>query len=84
MSSIINYIRSLAPKTEEDMIDEIKTRIENAENIKEIKKIINEATQPYDYIQIQRDILTRFGIGYKIPDIKKLLNIKELLSLNEL
>lgn len=78
-SSLINYIQSLAPKTEADMVDEIKTRIEDAENIKDIKKIISEVTQPYDYTQIQSDILTRFGIAYKIPDIKKLLNIKELL-----
>lgn len=78
---VINYLQTLEPKTEDEQVEEIKDAIMNEElnTIKDIKKRITEITQPYDHKQICEEILKRFGVVYKVADIKKLMNCVPLL-----
>lgn len=81
MSEIIEFLKTITPKTDEEMIDEIKIYIEETENltIKDLKKKLNEISQPYNFKEITEELLKKFGVIYKIPDIKKLINVVELL-----
>lgn len=78
---VVNYLQTLEPKTEDDQVEEIKEALMNEElnTIKQIKKRISEITQPYDHKQICEEILKRFGVVYKVQDVKKLMNCIQLL-----
>lgn len=78
---VVNYLQTLEPKTEDDQVEEIKEALMNEElnTIKQIKKRISEITQPYDHKQICEEILKRFGVVYKVQDVKKLMNCVQLL-----
>lgn len=77
---VLEYLMTIGPKTEDEMVDEIKTFIENEEfDLKTLKKKITDISQPYDYTAICEDILKRFGIVYKVADIKKLIAAANLI-----
>lgn len=80
-TEVINYLQTLEQKTEDQQIEEIKEALLNEEfiSVKDIKKRITEITQPYDHKKICDEILERFGVVYKVADIKKLMTCIQLL-----
>ncbi len=80
-SDVINYLQTIEPKTEEEQVEEIKNVImeEDLTTVKDIKKRITEITQPYDHKKICEEILSKFGVVYKVADVKKLMNCVQLL-----
>lgn len=80
-SDVVSYLQTLEPKTEDQQVEEIKEALINEEflTVKDIKKRITEITQPYDHKKICDEILTRFGVVYKVADIKKLMTCVQLL-----
>lgn len=79
-ADLIEFLQHQQPKTEEEIVVEIKEFVENEEfTLKELKKKISELSKPYDYSNLCEEILKKFGVVYKVPDIKKLLSIVELI-----
>lgn len=77
---ILKYLKGLKPKTEEDVIEEIKDFVENEEfTLKELNKKIKQLSVPYDYKEICDEILKKFGVIYKVSDVKKLMTAAELI-----
>lgn len=80
MNKIIDYITNLKPKTENEIIEEIKEFVETEEfDLKTLKKKIFEFSQPYNYKLICEEILNKFGIVYKPADVKKLTSVVSLI-----
>lgn len=80
MSDIIKYLKNLKPKTEDEIVEEIKDFVENNDfTLKELNKMIKQFSVPYDYKEICDDILKQFGVIYKVADVKKLLVASELI-----
>lgn len=77
---ILKYLKGLKSKTEEDVIEEIKDFVENEEfTLKELNKKIKQLSVPYDYKKICDEILKKFGVIYKVSDVKKLMIAAELI-----
>lgn len=81
MADIIKFLKTVKPKTEDEIIEEIKEFVEENETftLKELNKKIKTLSVPYDYKKLCEDILKQFNVVYKVADVKKLLIAAELI-----
>ena len=83
MSALVEYLKNIEPKTEEEIIDEIKNLAESDFNLKEFNSKLKNILQPFDYKKISEDILKQFNIVYSPADVKKLISLASLIPDSE-
>lgn len=83
MSKLIEMLKTIEPRTEQERLTNLKNyfkTVEDTTTLKQVKKDITEILAPYDYSQIIDDIILKFGIVYKVAEVKKVLNAVDLFQ----